>query len=414
MSSQLRSLVKSGVLSDAGGSPKKKTYLLTDRFSNIHYLMRHGRAARNRLDWFVALVRLVFPDQDGLDVLARVARDAALTGAEGICDARDVLRSAFARAGSAQMRKGLAHATLRETWNHDALAGLDEWFDTRSVATDMPEIAIIDFCKQMPVELRRKLGYQPGEAKWWYQLAEFLESKLDWQLAEQSYREAIKLSKHEVAPWYALGVLLAVYLGRPTEAEAAFRMAVKLSPHESVVWNGLGNALLKLGRATDAEGTYRKAIGIRPQNLGACAGLAKALAECQGDMTEARSLARMATTVDPAPNFVRQAFIRVCANCIDDWTEVLPPVAAWVVSHPASKEVFDFVVDGFIQLARLAKPADALAVLNSLPDATPFETLRDAFVAHSDREHLHRLAPERRAVVIELLRRISEKQAEDK
>src|ERR1022692_4780163 len=62
VSAQLRALGKAGLISEAASHPKRKSYLLADRFSNIHYLMRHGRAVRNRFDWFVALVRLVFPD----------------------------------------------------------------------------------------------------------------------------------------------------------------------------------------------------------------------------------------------------------------------------------------------------------------------------------------------------------------
>lgn len=69
--------------------------------------------------------------------------------------------------------------------------------------------------------------------------------------------------------------------------------------------------------------------------------------------------------------------------------------------------MFDFTIDGFLRLARLTKPSDALAILDGLSDPAPFETLRDAFVAHTDREHLNRLAPERRALAIELLRRLS-------
>ena len=70
VSAQLRALGKAGLISEAASHPKRKTYLLADRFSNIHYLMRHGRAARNRFDWFVALVRLVFPDTQA-ETLAR-------------------------------------------------------------------------------------------------------------------------------------------------------------------------------------------------------------------------------------------------------------------------------------------------------------------------------------------------------
>ena len=86
---------------------------------------------------------------------------------------------------------------------------------------------------------------------------------------------------------------------------------------------------------------------------------------------------------------------------------MLPGVVAWCSANPKSTKVFDFTVEGFLQYARLTKPADALALLQTLPDTSPFETLMDAFRAHADREHLNRLAPERRAIVIELLNRLS-------
>ena len=77
------------------------------------------------------------------------------------------------------------------------------------------------------------------------------------------------------------------------------------------------------------------------------------------------------------------------------------------MANPKNTQVFDFTVAGFFQYARLTKPAAALALLQTLPDTSPFETLMDAFRAHADREHLNRLAPERQAVVIELLNRSS-------
>ncbi len=208
VSAQLRSLVKASLVREAAGGPKRKTYMVADRFSNIHYLMRHGRAARNRLDWFVALVRLVFSDSDSADILARAAREAAESGAEGCLDARSVLHSALARSESAEARRALMKVPL-------------------------------------------------------------------------------------------------------------------------------------------------------------CAG---------------------------------EAFA---------WQAVLPDLVVWCVAHPKADKVFDFAVEGFLRLAQLAKPSQALALIDSLPDATPFQTVRDAFVTHGNREHLHALAPERQSVVLALLDRIA-------
>ena len=50
----------------------------------------------------------------------------------------------------------------------------------------------------------------------------------------------------------------------------------------------------------------------------------------------------------------------------------------------------------------------ARELLDAQPDEVKlaFETVRDAFLAHDDKDHLHRLAPERRAPVLKLLERL--------
>ncbi len=47
-----------------------------------------------------------------------------------------------------------------------------------------------------------------------------------------------------------------------------------------------------------------------------------------------------------------------------------------------------------------------MALLEALPDTSPFKTVVDTFRTHADREHLNRLAPDRRALVLELLERL--------
>jgi len=86
---------------------------------------------------------------------------------------------------------------------------------------------------------------------------------------------------------------------------------------------------------------------------------------------------------------------------------VLPPLVAWCLTHPKADDIFDFTVDGLLRLARLTKPVEAVALMDSLPDATPFQTVRDAFVAHDHRGHLQTLAPERQTIVLALLERLA-------
>ena len=78
VSSQLRYMIKSGHIAEVASQPKKKSYMLADRFSNVHYLMRHGRAARIRFDWFVVMVRLFFEDEEYAKALAVMAKDSVI------------------------------------------------------------------------------------------------------------------------------------------------------------------------------------------------------------------------------------------------------------------------------------------------------------------------------------------------
>lgn len=546
VSAQLRALVKSGLIREAAGQPKKKTYLLTDRFSNIHYLMRHGRAARNRLDWFVATIRVLFPDQTN-ELIARLATDSAGHGLPGQQDARDVLHSALTRSETAASRRDLLHCTVREAWSGAAMEKLDEWFDLERAREDFPEIDILAFCSQMPASMRTQLGYKPDEAKWWHDLAYFLEERQAWPLAEAAYCKAIELNPKDAAvsnnfgnllknhlkqpaaaeaafrnaiecdprtsqPWNGLGTLLQNHLKRPVEAEAAYRKAIeldpkntgplnnlgnlysddlqrpaeavilyykaiKVDPKNAIPWNNLGNLLQvhfhqpiqaeaayrraieldpqyadpwnglgslfqeHLQQPAEAEAAYRRAIELNPrdaypwQNLGILlldhlhhpakaesayrraieldptyayprAGLAASLLQQSGNLVEARASASKALLLKPDYGFARHMLLQLSSDHPSDWKEVLPSIAEWCVQNPKADEVFQFTVDGLVRYARLTTPARALEILASLPDAAPFESVKDALVACGEPEHLHRLAPERQSVAMELMRRL--------
>jgi tetratricopeptide (TPR) repeat protein len=93
---------------------------------------------------------------------------------------------------------------------------------TERFKRDLPEIEIVAFFKQMPPDLRKKLGYKPASSEWWYKLTTFLEEKEAWSLAEAAYRKAVELDPAKAHPWAFLGTLLAK-IGRSAEAEAAYR-----------------------------------------------------------------------------------------------------------------------------------------------------------------------------------------------
>jgi len=71
--------------------------------------------------------------------------------------------------------------------------------------------------------------------------------------------------------------------------------------------------------------------------------------------------------------------------------------------------VLGFTVEAWIAFANAASPSDALQLLDTQPEEVKlaFDTVRDAFLAHADKDHLHRLAPERRAPVLKLLDRFT-------
>ncbi len=514
VSAQLRALVKAGHVAEPAGGPKRKAYLLADRFSNIHYLMRHGRAARSRFDWFVAILRLIFPDTSYADTLAKVARQTAECGPEGMRDARDLFRSALSRAESAESRRQLVQAALRESWDNDALNSLSAWFDQAEAKQHMPESDILAFFERMPTDLRKKLGFKPESAAWWYELTEFLKERSAWALAEAAYRKSINLDSRYVYSWTGLGRLLHVHLQRPGEAESVLREAIRLRPKDAYPmillgdllrtdpsrfdqaeiayrgaieldpsyayawfnladflsktdaraaegekayrkgleleptnafeWTCLGDLLVdQRGREADAETAYRKAVEVDPKFAYSWAILGSFLSERSQSLEEAENAFREAVKLDqqdgyawamlaaflagqpdraidarpcaiaallagPKMNFPRRLFHFLCSEHSSDWRQVLPALAAWSAAHREESDVFQFTLDGFIRLAQLTKPAEALRLLERVPEAAvPFETLRDALLAHADRGHLDRLAPERRVVAIELLNRIT-------
>ena len=449
VSAQLRNLTRSGLVVEAAGTPKRKTYLLSDRFSNIHYLMRHGRAARRRFDWFVLTLGALFPNPEQAEAIAGVAARTACAGEEGLRDTRDLLSSALTHAEDEQSRLGILHATFKATWDQETHDQLQRWLDLDLAKQHLPtaagELDIMAFFAHMPRELRKKLGYNPENATWWYQLTDTLEAQKVWMLAEAAYRKAIELDPTSAYPWNGLGNLLQDHFDRYAEAEAAYRKAIELDPTYACPWNGLGN-LLKghfdryaeaeaayrkaieldptvaypwhnlgillqnhLGRYAEAETAYRKAIELAPNYARPYSGLAKVLQRDSQRLGEARVVAGKGLLLDPAYGFARWMFTRLCQGEATSWREVLPTLADWCVSHPGEVAVFDFVVDGLIRLARLAGPVEVLNLLDGASDPQPFETVRDALFASGNREHLHRLAPERRVAVLEIMRRISEK-----
>lgn len=297
VSAQLGSLIRLGVLREAAGHPKKKTYLLADRFSNIHYLMRHGRAAKNRMDWFVETIRAIFPDKIS-EIIAKLAHDAAERGSHGMVDARDVLHSAFTRSATTEDRRNLLLQTLAETWSEPAMESLNLWFDVESAKKVLPDMDMLAFCQNMPRKLRQDLGFKPESPLWWYRLTEFLVEKQMWVLVEAAQRKAIALAPKEAWPWYELGKLMKNVHHKYQEAEVAFRTGLENDPRDAYCWTSLGNLFLENYKMpAEAESAYREAISIDPKLPHAWNGLGNALFELDRN-SEAEEVYRKAIKLD--------------------------------------------------------------------------------------------------------------------
>ncbi|MBK8093246.1 MAG: tetratricopeptide repeat protein [Verrucomicrobiaceae bacterium] len=512
VSAQIRALMKLGILREAAGHPKKKTYLLTDRFSNIHYLMRHGRAARNRLDWFVATITTVFSEETSTKLLAQIVCSSAASGPNGIEEAKLVLESALNRIESVNERRRLISETISSAWKTPEFKSLSAWFNMDRAKQVVPEIEALGFFQHLPTEIRVNDDYEPNNPCWWVRMAEHLCDWKEWRLGEKAlrksieldpthipawhnlgnllqdhlsrpfeaetvyhavlrlnpgdamawnsigtlyqnhfgnpsaakaayersiaadpslaaswhnlavllrdafkqydqsevaYRRAIELEPRFAHPWNGLGVLQAVELSKPDEAEKSFRKAIEINPSMPDVWTNLGNLMIQLNRDSEAEVAYRRALEVDPTFPIPYPALS--LIVLKRDREESGMFAETGLVLNPRYRFAQQVFLTLFSDIVIAWNSVIPQLIEWNMLHPHTHEAFDFTIDGLIRHAQLTKPAETLPFLSALPEPHPFESIQDALKACDDREHLHRLAPERQAVALELMRRIQEK-----
>jgi len=354
VSAQIRAMTKLGLVSEveAMGTQKKKAYMLTDRFSNIHYLMRHGRSGQRRMHWFVTTLRVLFDDLQFAESAARTIKVTAQSGRNMQRDALDI-----------------AHAALESAGNDDTRLDL----------------------------LSRLTG------------ASEFDAEIDPEFAEQLCREAISRNPNDALAHHKLGRFYFVFRNDDVQAESLYRKAIDLDPKFAWSWNGLGNVLSKTGRYDEAEAAYRKAIELDQKYAYPHSNLARLIFQNNARRDEVRSEAIIGLRLDPALKLGQDVFSNVCFDHTPSLQSTLPEIGLWSSQHPDSLELISFLVDAWVALANLSGPADAAKLLESQPPEVQlmFEVVSDAFKAYADKDHLHRLAPERRAPVMELLKRLN-------
>jgi len=130
--------------------------------------------------------------------------------------------------------------------------------------------------------------------------------------AEELFRKALNLRKHDPTSWYNLGVCR-YYASDLIEAVACYRHALRFEPEMKVAWNNLGSALFELGRAADAEEAFDSGIRIDPSYPKFFLGKAN-LAAVRGDFEQARDHLRRALEIDPQYQPARIALRRLYAE----------------------------------------------------------------------------------------------------
>lgn len=527
VSSQIKALIKAGLISEAPnlGNSKRKSYLLTDRFSNIHYLMRHGRTGKTRMKWFVMMLRALFGDKEFAEAAARMVRLTAsgsgglerdsLLLAQNVIDyagsetarrafmdhvmgspesdrdldvhlAEKICRNAIASnpndalsyhkwgrllcvhlkrydEAEAAYRKAIElDPNFARTWNNLGLLLTDQFKRheeaenayRKSIELD-PDYAIPwnnlgnlltdQFNRHGEAEtaFRKAIALDPKDAIPWLNLGLLLTNQfkrheeaeaaihkaieLDpkfvspWiclgillteefnrhEEAEAAYRKAIELNPKSAGSWSCLGILLTDEFKRHEEAEAAYRMAIELDPKTALSWNNLGVLLTEeFNRHEEAEAAYRKAIELDPRVSKARPNLARLLLKLGRPSSEEFLCgASDGFRIEPSDPWAQDTFRELCFTHAESLRSALTGVSAWCIQNPSEHDVLSFMIDAWIAYAKVTSSTEARELLDFQPDEVKlaFETVRDAFLAHEDKDHLHRLAPERRAPVLRIL-----------
>lgn len=459
VSAQIKALIKAGLVSEVSnmGTSKKKAYMLTDRFSNIHYLMRHGRTGKLRMHWFVMTLRALFDDKAFAEAAAQAVRSSASDSSAREGEYLFLAQNALQCAGNEDTRRMFLDRMLGSPdFDTEVNVVLAERI-CRQAVDDNPLDAYAYFkwgrllyehlkrYEEAESAYRKAIELDPKLAETWRNLGVLLTTKFSrHEEAEAAFRKAAELNPDSAWPWRNLGLLFDYSLARYDEAELSFSEAIRRAPTDAWSWCSLGNLLIRfpersseteaayrkateldskfmwpwthlgrlLGRNAlrrmEAEAAYRKAIEIDATIADPQSGLADLLAAQANHCDEALTLAARGLSLSSGNTYTQEVFRSLCFTHPESLRSVLPEVSQWCSQHPDDQSVLSFAVDAWIAFANTAFSGEALALLDAQTEEVKlaFDTVRDAFLAHADKDHLHRLAPERRAPVLKLLERL--------
>ena len=266
VSTYLSRLIDKGFLEEAEGSTRKrKSYQVAERFYNIYYLMRFSRSGKKRLAWLIQAMRVLYSENDFRQWTKQTLaawKDTADPNHRA--DRETFLYSLTSAVESEELRGELIHQTIHTAWEKDQLQSLSQIIDRRLAQETLgPTFDLITFFSNLPQQERKRTGYDPENAEWWFEIGSLLSDSKNYILEEEAYRNAINIDSKYSSPWNNLGVLLMDELQRYNEAEEAYLEAIKIDSAHARPWNNLGILLQKhLQRYDEAEAAYRKALDI--------------------------------------------------------------------------------------------------------------------------------------------------------
>lgn len=148
--------------------------------------------------------------------------------------------------------------------------------------------------------LSKKLVEQaPNQAASWFALGQVQLLRVELQMAESCFEQAVRLEPKNALHWTNLA-LAVLGRGRAKEAEAHARRAIAVNPASEVVWINLGSSLYHQNRWSESAAAYREAISRGPQNAAAWSNLASAEIR-QENLEAAQTALERSLTLGPNP-----------------------------------------------------------------------------------------------------------------
>lgn len=317
VSAQIKRLIEEGYVEEVGGSEKRKTYQLVERFYNLFYLARYDRLNFGKATDLMAFMDLFYRASPLIDAAPRAAlREVPPEQPRAM---RFAFYNAFGGTLGAPKRRGLVARPFRdddatrrfqliEAWlterlpdyicedgepsEEECAAWFEQWivpvlnrfFDGHADVAGWSDIVLL--LRQMnalplaETTCRRSLQIFPNDARLWNWLGAVCEERGAYDAALEAYQTACAHDAAYPLPHANLARVYAEAFRRFKPAEQHAEKALEKGDREPIYWFLMGNLYaFHLGRYEEAEEAYGQAIDLRENFFSAWNNLGIALAE---------------------------------------------------------------------------------------------------------------------------------------